>query len=777
MAEEVIVSIKLEKGDNERAVDSFTKKITDLTKANNELKKSNNELIKSGEENSKEFIENTRQMEINKQKIQEATSSRKNLITTLIHEDDSIKGLNVRNAELKKQRDQLSTSTIAGRAAIADINKEIDKNNKVIDDNVSALEKQKLNIGNYKSALDGLIPGFGKFADGIQNGTKAALAFIATPLGAILGALGLAVAALTAYFKGSEEGQNRLNKITSVASAIFEQFMNVVEGLGKAIFETLTSAEKFGDFIEEQLTNRITGIITLIPKLGQAIQLLFAGKFSEAGKVAVDAVGQVVLGVENASDKIAGFITQTGDLIAQGISNGEKLAALNAKIDADERKLIVDREKTNLEVQKIRAEALELEGEQRKKVLSEAIALAEGLSARETQFAKDRLARAALTVQANGDDKEALKELAEAQAAVFAAETTAFTNTLKLKKEVEAIDKQIAADRTKRNQDEIKEAQETAKAIAEAEKEQFNTNVELLKTASEEKLNIVKEQYLNDLISKEEFETAVTEIEVAALIARKDFLIANKLETVEVEAQILDKQLKAKQTALDKEIAAEKKAADIKKQVRETELRGKFAIADASIALAEEVFGKNKAIATAEVILNTIKAVARAYADFQFPVSLIVSLLMGGLGAAQIAKINGVKFKRGGISADRGGVFRGPLHSGGGIPGVVGPNRTPIEFEDKEAIINRKSTAKHWNLLSAINQDGGGVAFGRGGVPTKFQSGSVTQAASAAAQGRQQFRDSILTFLQNMPPTIVTVEDINAKASEVSEQTNRAIVV
>src|SRR5689334_7699477 len=141
MAEEIIISIELEKGDNEKQVDALTRKITDLTKANNDLKKSNNELVKSGQENSKEYIENTRQMEINKQKIAEATNSRKNLITTIIAEDDSIKSLRARNAELIKQRDQLSTSTLEGRNRIAEINKELDKNNDTIKNNSSALER------------------------------------------------------------------------------------------------------------------------------------------------------------------------------------------------------------------------------------------------------------------------------------------------------------------------------------------------------------------------------------------------------------------------------------------------------------------------------------------------------------------------------------------------------------------------------------------------------------------------------------------------------------
>jgi len=799
--EEVIIKIALEKGENEKQVDAFTKKITDLTKANNELKKSNNELIKSGQENSKEFIENTRQMEINKQKIAEATSSRKNLIQTLLAEDDSIKGLRVRNAELIKQRDQLSTVTAEGRAQIAEINKELDRNNATIKENTDELGQQKINIGNYKSALDGIVPGLGGFIDGIQGATKAAIAFIATPLGAILGAIGLALGALTAYFKGSEEGQNRLNKIVAVGSAILEQFMNVVEDIGEALFDAFTNPKQaaidFVEFLKDQVINRFTGMLQLIPRLGQALDLLFKGQFAEAGKVAGDAVGQVVLGIENATDKIAGFINSTVELVNQGIENGQRLADLNAKIDRDERALIVDREKTNLEIQKIRAEALELEGEERKKVLSEAIKLAEDLSARETALAKTRLELAQLTVKANGDDKEALKELATARAAVFAAETTAFSETLKLKKEIEAIDKQIAAEEKKRNDEAIAEAKRVNEEIAKAEKEQFETNLEILKLQAEEKSNLLKEQYLNNLIDKEQFEAQFTVLESEALETRKNFLLANDQSIADIEKQILDKRVKDKEEAAAREKTIEQKKLDNEKAIT----NAKISLGNQLGNFLQTIAGKNKAVAIAGVIIQKAAAIAQIIAQTAIANAKAIATfwITGGLpwtaintaqavlsiasvvgeAATSISAINsarrGMLLRRGGIP---GGVLRGPSHELGGIPFTVG-GMPGFEAEGGEAIINKKSTAMFRPQLSAINQAGGGVAFGRGGT---FQTGSVvastsTRAASQVAETRQQFRDSMLAILENMPPIIATIEDINERASEVAEQTNRAIIV
>lgn len=794
MAEEVLISIRLEKTENERQVDAYTQKITALTKANKDLKKSNDELIAAGQENSKEYQENTRQLEINKQKINEAVSSRKNLITTLIAEDDSIKGLKARNAELIKQRDQLSTSTEAGREAIAKINHELDENNKKIIDNSSALEKQKFNIGNYKSALDGLIPGLGGFIDGVQGATKASLTFIATPLGAILGTIGVALAAVTAYFKGSEEGQNKFNKLAAVGSAILEQFMNVLEGLGEVIVSVFedpqTAIKNFGKLIVENITNRLEGMLELIPQLSKAIGLLFEGNFAEAGQVAFDAVAKVTVGVEGATEKIKGLINETIALVDEGVRMGQIIADLNAKIDRDERELITSRAKTALEVSKLREQAIQQEGDTRRKTINEAIALEQALSDKEVEAAKTRLQLRQTELQANGDDKEAKKAVAEATAAVFAAETTAFQNTLRFRKELRALDEE----EIKRNEEKLKAAQQHA-----AELQKLEDETEKAELARFERLRAAEEE-LRTVQLEEEVKNAQTIQErVDAEIALGKF----KLETFlndnilfEQEKQAAIAQSEAQILDIRRKAAADQKKLDdqtlkLKELNQKQELQGAYMVANAGLNLLNEVFGENKAFAAAQAGLNTAQGITNALAMSGPPwVGIAMSIIIGALGAVQLARIAGIEFAKGGLlmtkalfglGGELGGLAVGPSHAHGGIPGMIRSTGQPIEFEGGEAIINRRSTAMFRNELSAINQAGGGVPFGRGGIPS-YQTGSVlastqTRSSAQAAETRQSIRDSVLTFMENLPPIVVTVEDINAKSEEVAEQTNRAIVV
>lgn len=781
-SEKILLEIEIVKGQNEKEIDALTRKITELQQATASLQKQNNELIKTGQQNSQEFVENTRQIEINKQKINEAASSRKGLVQTLISEEKSIKALNIENAELRKKRDSLTTATAEGRAEIARLNALIEKNTATILDNSTAQEKQRANIGNYKSALDGLVPGFSGMVDGLNKAKAAAIAFIATPLGAVLGAIGLAISAVTAYFKGSEEGQNKWNKVVAIGSAILEQFVNVLEDVGGAIVSAFENPKQAAidlmNFLQDQFVNRITGILTLIPKLASAVEQLFQGNFAEAGKIAVDAVGQVVLGVENATDVIKGFIDETTALVEQGIKNGELIAALNAQIDRDERALIVDRQKLNLEVQKLREKALQEEGDKRKQILLEAIALEEQLAAREVNLAKERAALAEAELKANGDDKEALKAVAEARAEVFAAEATQFQNTLRFRKEIAAIDEAAAkeqaallAEANKMLDDAEKLELDRQQRIREAliETEQLRLEQAVTNAAS-------IEERINREIELEQFK-AFTLLENEKLLEEERQLIIEKSQAA-INAIIV----KGTQERIKKEQAEEKKLADEKKRLRDAETSGREAAADAAVGFARAAFGHTKAVAVAEATINTIGGVVRALKDYIFPYSLIVGALVGAAGAINISKILSTKAARGMLVrkiARTGGMLRGPSHRNGGIPFTVA-GQGGFEAEGGEAIINKKSTQMFRPLLSKINQAGGGVPFGKGGVT--FQSGgtfAATQQRQAfqASESRSAIRDSVQAVMENMPPIFVSVVDINERSNEVSDQASKANVI
>lgn len=171
---------------------------------------------------------------------------------------------------------------------------------------------------------------FNGISQGIGGMTKSAITFIATPLGAIIAALALPVMAIISYFKDTEEGMDALTAVTRPLEAIMGALMDVFAKAGGILVGLFTkpteTIKKLGTAIKENITNRITGLIELIPELGKAMALLFKGEFSKAGEIAANAVGKAALGVNNIAGKTAGFF-------ADAWNNGKKMDELQKKLD------------------------------------------------------------------------------------------------------------------------------------------------------------------------------------------------------------------------------------------------------------------------------------------------------------------------------------------------------------------------------------------------------------------------------------------------------------
>ena len=106
-------------------------------------------------------------------------------------------------------------------------------------------------------------------------------------------------------------------------------------------------------------------------------------------------------------------------------------------------------------------------------------------------------------------------------------------------------------------------------------------------------------------------------------------------------------------------------------------------------------------------------------ADQQFTNRNLDDAIVPGKAGGKVVNVHDVSTKAaGGILAD-GGITYGPSHAEGGIPTRYG------ELEGGEAVINKRSTAMFKDQLSQLNQAGGGVAFGDGGVTSKFEAGGT----------------------------------------------------
>lgn len=282
----------------------------------------------------------------------------------------------------------------------------------------------------------------------------------------------------------------------------------------------------------------------------------------------------------------------------------------------------------------------------------------------------------------------------------------------------------------KANEDVVKNHEESAKEIEEIERQLKDKKEELYREIVSTINSIVDGNY------QRQFERLNEETD----------RINKKYDKLIKEAKGND----AKQKKLDQEREKELEVVEKKrkKQIREQ-------------AIANRVF------AVLNIILNTGSAVMAALAPPPIglgPVAgLPLAVMAGGIGALQLAAALSAPLPK----ARKGALLNGKSHEQGGIP---------IEAEGGEAIINKKSTAMFRPLLSAINQAGGGVSFGAGGIAGnyKYNDGgyAVRYITNDSGLNKEDIKEAMKEAVKEIK-IYATIEDIrreDKKYTEIEDQ-------
>jgi len=221
--------------------------------------------------------------------------------------------------------------------------KELQKSVKGVADET---EKVTANTEELGGQLDNVTGGAITKFKGFKGTLKGVIGSFKTLKGAIIatgiGALIIAVTSLTAAFTSSEQGQNRFAKILSQ--------LGVVAGNVGDIFYSL----------------------------GDVIYNVFTGNFDEAGKA-----------FDTFQDRIKNFGKETTKEIALAGELADKIADANKL----ERELLIERAKTNVEINKLKTKAAEVDkftAEQRIAFLEKAAALEDEITAKEVGLAETR---------------------------------------------------------------------------------------------------------------------------------------------------------------------------------------------------------------------------------------------------------------------------------------------------------------------------------------------------------------------------------------------------
>ncbi|MGQ2984871.1 hypothetical protein [Flavobacterium sp.] len=381
-------------------------KLSETKKSIEQLQASQRELQQAGEGSSTQFIQQAAQLRNLQQSynrqinvVQQLEAANRNAAnateavnTALRSEIKSIDQATENNKQLRIVRNQLNLSTEEGRAALEAINKKIDQNTEFIRENVSALEQQKMNIGNYtdsiKEAFGAINPfngglsgfvarsreaggagnllkqSFSQLATGIGGVTKAAVGFIATPLGAAIAVVTAAFGAmkaivdynlslqqankeLKAFGVTASELSNVRNEISAVAEAFDKEFKDIAanaNSLAKAYGISMSEANRIiaeglanGGAMNEQYLESIGEYDQLFQKAGYSAQEFVniinqsnaEGVFSDK---TVDAIKEIDIKLKEQATGtrdalVSAFGASFSDEILKQIRTGEKTTA------------------------------------------------------------------------------------------------------------------------------------------------------------------------------------------------------------------------------------------------------------------------------------------------------------------------------------------------------------------------------------------------------------------------------------------------------------------
>lgn len=476
-------------------------------------------LKKALEEGRISQVEYSKKVAESKERLNQANRERKNTIQLTQQESNSINGLKAKIKDLTSKRDKLNLTTEEGRKKAEQYNREIEETKKRLKEAQTATEKSGGAFARLGQDLDKIPGPIGGIIQGIKSMTKAAMTFILTPIGAVIAALALAIMAVKKAFTASEEGQNKYNKLMSMIGVVTGNLSDLLSDLGEKIIEAFESPqeaiEKFGETLKKHVTNRIEGMLELIPALGKSIKLVFQREFKEAGRVALDAVSKATLGVENMTDRIQGLIEKTKEQIKENkreLAIAKNLADRRAALDKIEREATVTRAKNAKRIADLilltRQE--NVANEEKKKALEEAMKIKSEELDLDMFIAKERLKLKQEENNFSKSTKEDLNEEAELRANVFTVEKQnadqrreLVNRQIELGNRIRAEEKKAEDERKKAQEEEIKRRGEAILKLAELEQARMEREAETFEEERDLKIEREQEEY-NRLIENKQ---------------------------------------------------------------------------------------------------------------------------------------------------------------------------------------------------------------------------------------------------------------------------------
>lgn len=765
--------------DTDASIDSLNKLTDEIVKNENELQ-ALKDAYKKGTITQEQY---SQAMEDTKTAIANGKKERKNLLTQLKSETGSVDKLKAQIADLTKRRNKLNQNTKEGKEQAQAYNAKLKDMKGALKEAQSGTKEAGNAFGRLRDDLQALPHPIGNIVTGIGGMTKAALKFIATPLGAIVAAIVFVVKQMVEAFKRSENRMVALKTIGASVSGVFKGIQKVLEPLVDFIFnkvivafETLSNVAEKGVRLVAKALNRLG-----FEKAGAAVDG-YIDKIEEASKAAAELTrmeGELTkalreqertqLDYQNRAEKLRQIRDDEALSIQERIDANIKLgkvldeqlqkelAIANLALDVAEKNIEVNGETT--EALDRRAEALtkiaEIEeritGQRSEQLVNINSLLKERKDLEDTMYDKLKEAVDQMDDLINMEDdyldtvmeneesldtimtdihQKRLAEIDEERLARIAADQEMYLSA------VETMDRigesaGLLKDERVALQSDILNAAYRFNNLEEQSSSQMFDNIANLATKLTNVINEGHEKQLTDLEN-----TYNSEME--AENERYENSIANK-ELTDAELELLEEAHNNNLQTIEENYALEQ------------------------LKLKKKQFDEDKKKALVDVAINTALAVTKFLATGNIPASIAAGVT-GGIQAGIIAKseFDPDSYAEGGKIT----LFGGKSHSMGGTH-LFGTDGSHIEVEkDESAFVLKKDATAEIAALSAINESFGGRSF--------TKKSTFMQEGGQIPQGNFDL-DGIVEAIKNI--TIVTkVSDVKTGLSKYDKVTNNSII-
>lgn len=288
-------------------------------------------------------------------------------------QEGSIKRIRQENRKLRDERDNLNPLLAENIDKIAELNEQIEFNDTVIRESSDAYTQQKINIGNYQSALDALPGPLQNVAGGVQGIGAQLKALLANPIVAIFALIAGAVIAVGKALMSTRDGANgfkrAMNGVTAnldIAKKRFREFAtnakNIFskEGLNAEVNKLKEGWKQFKDDIGDKGFWKTVG--DNAKAAGEAHQEA-AQKFRDEAKALKEVKNQLLelrdayIDIENESRTRIANLQAEADILA--ITADDDTKSMAQMIAAREQLRIVDLQRTQ-EAAKLASERMKI---------------------------------------------------------------------------------------------------------------------------------------------------------------------------------------------------------------------------------------------------------------------------------------------------------------------------------------------------------------------------------------------------------------------------------